>query len=298
MTEIDSGIIKIFWSTRRAMVLSVLFVLGALVLISAVVIPQFQQSWDLYNDLQKEQPKLEKLQQKQAELNDIEVSPEFAQINTIEEALPSHKPLLELLMALSSVSQDTGTVVKDFELSPGLVASDSTALDSKSKTAYDQLSLDLTIEGTFRQIQDFLLKVEEVSPFTTIVSMEIGNQINTNAAGFVEQTSQDPTFEAVLTTQTYFYTQSIASRIDSPLPKISQKEVGVLNLLAAFNPTNLEQQTEIRGGGLQDLFQITTDQVTREEIESIPALVPVPTATPELVATPAPITTPEPTVTQ
>lgn len=286
MTEIDSSVLKIFWTTRRSMVLSVLFGLGALVLISSVVIPQLQQSWDLYNDLQKEQPKLEKLQQKLAELNDIEVSPEYAQIDTIEEALPSHKPLLELLMALSSVSQDTGTVVKDFELSPGLVASDSTALDTKSKTAYDQLALDLTVEGTFQQIQDFLLKVEEVSPFTTIVSMEIGNQINTNAAGFAQQTSEDPTFEAVLTTQTYFYTQSIASRIDSPLPKISQKEIGVLNLLAAFNPTNLEQQTEIRGGGLQDLFQITTDQATREEIESIPALGPIPTATPVPTATP------------
>jgi hypothetical protein len=227
-----------------------------LVLISSVVVPQFQQGLDLYNDLQAEKPKLEKLEQKLAELENIAVSPEFAQVEVVEKALPSRKPLLELMVALGSVSQETGTIVKDFELSPGLVASDSTLLTNTTSANYDQLSLDLTIEGTFAQIQDFLLKVEEVSPFTTIVSMEIGNQLNTNAEEFNQQIEEDPTFEAVLTTETYFFTQPISARIDSPLPKIDQREMDVLNFLASFKPTNLEEQNEIKGGGLEDLFQV------------------------------------------
>lgn len=284
MNEIDSSAVKIIWSTRKALVVSVLLGLVGLVLVSAVVIPQFQQGFDLYGDLQAEKPKLEKLEQKLAELENIEISPEFAQIEVVEEALPSRKPLLELMMALSTVSQDTGTVVKDFELSPGLVASDSTQSESSSKTSYDQLSLDLTIEGTFAQIQDFLLKVEEVAPFTTIVSMEIGNQINTNAEDFSQQVEEDPTFEAVLTTETYFFTQPITARIDTPLPKIAQRELDVLGFLAAFRPTDLEEQREIRGGGLQDLFQVNPDTGLIEEVVQPPASV-APTAQPTAAPT-------------
>ena len=256
MNELDSSVVKIIWSTRRALVIAVALGLVMLVLVSAVIIPQFQQGMDLYNDLQSEKPALEKLKQKLAELENIAVSPEFAQVEVVEKALPSRKPLLELMVALGSVSQDTGTIVKKFELTPGLVASDSTTQKTDSKANYDQLSLDLTIEGTFAQIQDFLLKVEEISPFTTIVSMEIGNQLNTNAEQFSQQVEEDPTFEAVLTTETYFFTQPISARIDSPLPKIAQREMDVLNFLASFKPTDLEEQNEIKGGGLEDLFQI------------------------------------------
>jgi hypothetical protein len=291
MNEIDSSTVKIVWSTRKPLVFAVGFGLLALVLVSSVVIPQFQQGLDLYNDLENEKPKLEKLKQKLSELENIEVSPEFAQVEVVEEALPSKKPLLELLMALSTVSEDTGAVVKEFELSPGLVASDSTKLETKTSTSYDELSLDVTIAGTFAldvtiagtfaQIQDFLLRVEEVAPFTTIVSMEIGNQLNTNSEQFNQQIEEDPTFEAVLTTETYFFTQSIESRIDSPLPKIAQRELDVLNFLASFRPTGLEEQSEIRGGGLEDLFQINLET---GEIETAPAPTPRPTIAPPVAA--------------
>ena len=258
MTELDSSAIKIIWSTRKSLVFAVMLVLAALVLISSVVIPQAQEAIKAYEDMQKEQPKLDKLEQKLAALDQVQFSPEYAQISTVEEALPSKKPLLELMVALNEVSQANNTVVTEFELSPGLVASDSTQLDTKAN--YDQLSLDFTVEGTFQEIQDFLLGVEEISPFTTIVSMEIGNQINTNSTDFI-QDGETAIFSAKLETETYFYTQPIASRVDAPLPVLSANELEVLAALAAFSPTELPSQTEIRGGGLQDLFQLTTEEV-------------------------------------
>lgn len=276
MTELDSKAVKIIWSTRKAFIIAIGLGLVAFVLVSAVVIPQFQQALELYEDLEREQPKLEKLEQKLAELENIEVSPEFAQIEVVEEALPSKKPLLELMVALNTVSQETGAIVQEFELSPGLVATDSTQSEARSSVNYDELTLDLTIEGTFAQIQDFLLKVEEVAPFTTIVSMEIGNQLNTNSAEFAQQVEVDPTFEAVLSTETYFFTQSITSRVDTPLPKISQRERDVLNFLASFRPSDLEDQNEIRGGGLQDLFQVGTLEEAAESLLQ-PTLTPVET---------------------
>lgn len=258
MKDLDSSAIKIFWATRKLLIVSIILVLGALVLISSVLVPQVQQALKNYNDMQKEQPKLDKLKQKLAALDQIQFSPEYAQIETVEKALPSRKPLLELMVALNNVSQETGTVVKEFQLSPGLVASDSTQLASNAD--YDQLSLELEVEGTFKQIQDFLLKVEQVSPFTTIVLMEIGNQINTNSSEFIAD-GENAVFSAKLETETYFFTQPIESRIEAPLPVLSQSEQDVLSALAAFNPTELPEQNEVRGGGLQDLFQLTPEEI-------------------------------------
>lgn len=259
-TDIDSSAVKIIWATRKSLVLAMMLILGGLVLVSAVVIPQFQQTMELYRDMKKEEPKLEKLKQKLASLDQIQFSPEYAQIATVEEALPSKKPLLELMVGLSQVSQDTGAVVSEFQLSPGLVATDSTQLSTTSKANYDQLQLDLVVEGTFKQIQDFLIGVERVSPFTTIVSMEIGNQINTNTDQFIAD-GENAIFSAKLKTETYFYTQPIQSRIDSPLPVLSSNELDVLSALTSFKPTDLPEQTDIRGGGLQDLFQLNPSQL-------------------------------------
>lgn len=290
MTEIDSKTVKIFWATRKSLVVSLLVVLIGFVLVSLVVIPQFQEALDLYGDLEKEKPKLEKLESKLVELQNIEVSPEFAQVETVEKALPSKKPLLELMVGLSSVSQETSTIVTNFELSPGIVATDSTQVETKGQSDYDQLSLDLTIQGTFIQIQDFLLKVEEVFPFTTIVSMEIGNQLNTNSSTF--STSENSTFEAELTTETYFFTQPIEATIGSPLPKIAARELDVLNFLASFKPSDLQDQTEIRGGGLEDLFQIKQELeagISGEEVSVLPTPIPatstLPTASPVAAGT-------------
>ena len=60
-TDIDSSAVKIIWATRKSLVLAMMLILGGLVLVSAVVIPQFQQTMELYRDMKKEEPKLEKI---------------------------------------------------------------------------------------------------------------------------------------------------------------------------------------------------------------------------------------------
>jgi Tfp pilus assembly protein PilO len=255
--QLDSSTIKMAWTSRKFLVFAVALVLLEIVLIGTLLVPQVQEAYASYQKMQAEKPKLQKLLDKLDELESIEMNPDFAQVDVVEKALPSRKPLMELLLALSSVSQDTGIAIEQFELRPGLVATDSTqpTQQASSKGAFDQLALDVMIRGTFDDIVAFLLKVEEVSPFSTITSMEIGNQINMNAEGF-EDLAQEAVFQAVLTTETYFFTQSIAARIDSPLPKLSEKERQVLSALASFVPTEAPVETEIRGGGSEDLFNL------------------------------------------
>jgi len=254
MPDAHEPSLRIIMVTRQPLLLAMAIVVGIAALIFAVMIPQAQSSWEDYQRIERERPILEKLQTKVAALDDLPSSPEYAQIEIVNNALPSRKPLLELLVSLNSVSTDTDVQVMSYNLSPGLVATDSTQLtQAPAAKGFDSLKLTMSIEGTFRDLQNFFRRVEEVSPFSTIMSLSLSSSI-TSETGETENT-QDQLFRAELETETYFFTKPIAVKYEDPLPVISDRDRLVLNSLAAFVPTTLPTQTQIQGGGLDDLFQ-------------------------------------------
>lgn len=289
--KVDKLNIRILMSTRQYMLYTV--GLGALLLILAfaLFIPQSQEAYATFSKIQKERPNTEKLDQKLAALNSIPATAEYAQIEIVEKALPSRKPVLELLTSLSTVSQNTSVVIESFDVSPGLVATDEASLKSaaKSDKSYDSLKVNLEISGTFKQVQDFIIQVERVSPFTTVTQMDLSGELNEAKTADAEQK-----FKAKLVTETYFFTQSIAVRVESPLPIIAAQEQTVLSALAAFAPINVPIQTEVRGGGSDDLFkwvnapddqELLQDLLNQRAAEAAASSNPIPSPTPAPAST-------------
>lgn len=247
---------KILLATRKPLLIAVGLGLICLILLFTLLIPQVTQIFDTTSKLSAETPKTDNLKKKLASLENISSVAEYAQVDVVEGALPSKKPLLELLMSLSTVAQLTGIEITEFELSPGLVATDSAELQknitstAKNKN-FDSLQVKLQITGTFKQIQEFLIQVERAAPFTTVAEMQISGSVSDNS--LAEDTVL---FRAELVTETYFFTQPISVRVESPLPLIGTPEQSVLAALASFVPSNVVEQTEIRGGGLEDLFKV------------------------------------------
>ncbi|MEX0896390.1 MAG: GspMb/PilO family protein [Patescibacteria group bacterium] len=259
MPEIQEQSLRIIIATRQQLLLAMGIVIGIAALIFAVMIPQGREAWAEYQQIEQERPRLESYQNKVVQLDNIPFTPEYAQIEIIEEALPSRNPLLELLVSLNSVSADTDVVVVSYDLSPGLVATDSTQLQQSSRsTGYDSLQLNLSVQGTFNELQDFLRRVEEVAPFSTITSLQLSNQITSETGAALD--AQDQEFSAELITETYYFTRPITVTYESPLPVITDQDRTVLNALASFVPTELPVQNQIQGGGLEDLFQLRENQ--------------------------------------
>ena len=245
---------KIIWITRRKLVYSVGLIALAIILLVFAFYPQVTESIALRNKYKKELPTLEKLQAKLSDLQTIDSTTEYAQADVVRAALPSKKPLLEFLTSLNSIAVANTITVKDFALSPGAIATDSAeAADSKkkSKTAesVDTLDLEIEIVGTFDQLQQFLLDIEKISPFTTITQLSLGK--GTSAA----DRSTDRKIGAKLSTSTYFFTQSIKATVDAPLPKLTATDRNVLAALSDFQNYDLPEQTEILGG-VDDPFGI------------------------------------------
>jgi Tfp pilus assembly protein PilO len=246
---------RIFFATRRYLLATVGAGLVVALLIIFVMIPQVNEILSLRAQLQTERPKLERLEQKLADLDSIQFSPEFVQSNLVNEALPSHKPLLELLTSLNTVALSTGVTVRDFQLSPGMIATEGAqpAPGARRTGAVDSLDLSMRLTGEFAKVQEFLLLVEKVTPFTTITKLTVGLQ------GISQVTDPDDLsallINADITTKTYFFTQSITATVEGPLPQLTPVDREVLEELSAFDLTLLPEQREITGG-LQDLFGV------------------------------------------
>jgi Tfp pilus assembly protein PilO len=240
--------------TRRHLVAAAAFGITALILF----VLAYQQAGRLFATraaLTAEQRKVAQLNQKAQELEQLRLSPEFAQAEQMNRVLPSHKPLLELLNNLNSVAGETQVSITEFEINPGEIATDSTQVATSSRPAsqkstadYDRLDLKLTIVGELAQIRRFMDLIERVSPITTITNLTVDRKVGGAAT--------TTTTRADLSLSTYYYTKPIASTLSSALPEISAREREVFQAILDFTPAEVEAQTEIITGSNQDLFGI------------------------------------------
>lgn len=250
---------RIFLRTRRYILLAGVLVLALLGIIFFAIIPQTQEIFSLRDDIQKEKPRYEQLVKKFRQLDAVEITSEFQQKELIEATLPSKKPLLELLEGLNTAALASGIVVEEFNLSPGVIATESAVptpppvkkgRKARNQVAVQGMEVNFTIAGSFEQIQRFTEVVEQIAPFTTITSLELSNP--------KQRPSSDggQLFTAEIVTETSYYTASITTNIDAPLPVLSEQDKLVLSKLEPFVESNLPKQDSIQEGGAEDLFKI------------------------------------------
>jgi len=247
---------RTFIINRKSMAIAIGLFSAAAMLVVFAIVPQFQEALALNSEFKKEKPKLEKLQKKLVELDNIQFSPEFLQKELVDAALPSKKPLLELLTSLHTITEADNVSIDEFSLTPGLVATNEAEIlaDAKKRSntdGVDIIDVEMTVSGGFADVGKFLIDLEKISPFTTITQLALSS----SATGD-DFNNQDRDMKAKIITKSYFFTQSISASVEAPLPAINALEQGVLNDLADFSNIDLPDQLEITGGGLEDLFGV------------------------------------------
>lgn len=247
---------RTFIVNRKSLAVAIGLSLVSVCLVVFAIIPQFQETLGLNSQLNTEKPKLDRLQRKLVELDNIQFSPEFSQREIVEAALPSKKPLLELLTSFHTISEADNVSITEFFLNPGLVATDEAAIVAdaarrRNTVGVDTIEVEMTISGTFEDVGKFLIDLEKISPFTTIVQLSLSSRVTGD--DFTQQASD---MQANIVTQSYFFTQSVAASVEAPLPVLNELEQNVLRDLADFSNIDLPEQLEITGGGLEDLFGV------------------------------------------
>jgi len=244
--------LKLFLATRKHLVYSVTLIASGVLILVFAAIPQISSILANNSQLKKQQVELAKTEKKALELEQIKLLPEFAQANKVDEVLPSHKPLLELLTGLTQTAQATKIVIREFELSPGEIASPGAEIKPSTKNknlGYDTLDVKLSIDGKLYQVEDFITTIEFISPLTTITEISLQRETG-------DTKDKETRTKANLELSTFFFTQSLKTTLKAPLPKVGQTEIDIFNQIKEFSPSQLKSQTEIIIMENEDLFGI------------------------------------------
>lgn len=244
---------RLFVYTRKQFLLA-LGIFGATFLVVALaIIPQISAINKSNANIAKQQTELDKFSAKYKELEQVKLSPEFAQADKIDLILPSKKPLLELMNAVNTVAAISQVAVTDLQVSPGEIATSSAQLkqlNRKQSVTYDAIELTITVTGQLANIQQFMTMIEQISPITTITKISL-NQSN--------RVKTDPSLVltvARLSLVTNYFTQQIKTTLTSALPKISEREKEIFETMQSFTIPEAENPTEVQGGGQTDPFAV------------------------------------------
>ncbi len=254
---------KTLFTTRKYM-----FFAGAMVLIAASILifgvfAQAPAIIDLYSASQKEKDSAKALQSKVDALQQVSYMDEFAKSDKVNLALPSEKPLLQLISGVNSVAQQAGVSLSDIQTAPGKLATQSatvttnanapTVIDTTSTIpGVNVLTIGMKAHGTLVQINSFLDGIEKITPITQATQLKL--TVIPNVPGSLVQFGAPEIYEAELQLSTYYYSQAISVAIDSPLPTIGSKEENFLKTLSTYQYLDYQKQQQIQGGGSNDLF--------------------------------------------
>lgn len=262
MKKNNSFNLKLFLSIRRYLALSIASaVIGAIFLLF-LAYPRIDSLNNLSKKIKNEQQVLEKYQTKIKDTEQIALLKEFQNKEAIDQVLPSYKPLLELLNSLNNLAISNQTILEKLDLSPGKIASQGAEITEEkasNKTGYAGMEISFTARGQLENLDNFLNSIEQMSPITSVKSISLQRK---------EQESNGETIifaSADLVLTTHYYTQSVKTTIESPLPKIGSKELEIFNVILSFQQSDLEKQTEIKDGGNEDVFGIDNWEQIQED---------------------------------
>lgn len=254
-TNIENPNFKLIWSTRKQFVGLLLLVVAMVAVVFFLIVPEAKTSWTRWGELQKAQAEKQKMYDKLSKLIALETSPDLQKKTIIDSALPSRKPFFELLQSMNLVSQQSNVLIDRFEITPGLVATDSagqTVAMVKNRNGAAALEVKYTVSGSFNELNDYLQKIEEVTPFTTVVKLDIGSEIsNVDLAEL---------FSAEVKSETYYFIQPITTSESAALPQMSEESQEAIRALESYNAVVVPTQTEVIGGQ-ENLFGDTVDIV-------------------------------------
>lgn len=240
---------------RSLFTFSLLIFVTSILVVALIVYPQITHILETKDKIEQKQKQIAVLENKVKQIEQTLLQSDYLINNeTVELALPSSKPLLEMLMSLDQVKRATEVEVFDIETQPGLLATASARVAVSKRQSHDNMPLEFTLKATFDQVTEFMDLLEKISPFTTLTKFEISGGGSSRISATSE--GSEEIIQVAVESKTYFFNPSVNYSMTAPLPKLSQESSIVLAKLSEFTTIPLPEQFEITGGGLEDLFGI------------------------------------------
>ncbi len=228
--------------------------------------PQVQASIEMWRTYEASEAKVKSLAAKNRQLQDVLDPTLLDQINTVDSLLPSRKPLIELLTAVNVLSKQTQVVITSVELRPGAIATDGAKVSNRGqlkKGDSDTLEINMIVSGTLSQVNQFFNTIERTTPLTTITSLSLTPKDRNTALVSTDTIAslQNRAYQAELTLAASYFTRPVSANLDASLPQLSSDQTKLISDLKTFTVNKIDPQTQILGGGLEDLFKTVKPEI-------------------------------------
>lgn len=197
---------------------------------------------DIYKQQQEirtQEKKLALLQGKVTQLKETSDAALQGQITAFEQVLPSTKPALNLLSALSRLAREQSIILSAITLNPGRVEEGGVAATEverqqrAEKPKPQDFTLEFSAEGSLAQVGTFISGLERTAPVMTIEEFSLGLV----GGGVSEETGEftPSRVKADLVVQVHWQkTPEKIGTVDQPLAQLSEAEAQLLQTLQEF----------------------------------------------------------------
>jgi hypothetical protein len=241
--NIDFYSIRWFLGVRAYLFWTVLFFVSIVLILALGVYPSVKKSLDMNKQIKEVVLENEKLSKKVKELNSYNNSEDYEVLEKSDEILYSVKPIMELMSVYPYISgQDDSFVgVEKFDISPGLVSTDSASLENK-KSKEDFVLFSLDVYGKKENVTNYFKKIEKLSPLMTVSSLQITNRNEELVNGQAD----------ILL---HFYDPQENLELATSLPKIDFDQEAILDLMKNIEKLDIDLNQDNFVGGKEDPFQ-------------------------------------------
>jgi len=189
--------------------------------------------------VQKERVRLQGLEKKLRQLEETNEIALQQQVKSVENVLPSHKPALNLLLALSRLAQKERVSLSEITINPGKMEelqgeSEEIKMERTRKQTVaprlGEFTLEFSAEGTLVQVEAFIGDLERTAPVVKIekfsLSLASPKQSAGTTLGFVR---------VGMTVKIYYQKppETLGS-VEDPLAELTAEETKVANILNEF----------------------------------------------------------------
>lgn len=189
---------------------------------------------------QKNKKILAQLIDKAEKLSSIDEVEMQKRVKSIEEVLPSEKPVMELINMLEQLSAEKDVIFSGIELRPGNIEEK----DVKTKQR-ESLDISFIIEGKLANVSSFINDLEKTSPLMKIETMDLK---------FIGE-REEKNLKTTLTVKVFYQSApETISAIDQPLAMLTDEELETLKKISSYRSFPKIQPTAVVGK--EDLFSL------------------------------------------
>jgi Tfp pilus assembly protein PilO len=214
------------------------FIVGAIVIVLTVffLVPKISQISETRQKLAQEKEKLARLTQKLADLEGLDEVELSTRADLILRALPAEKDVPRILIALSSLSEETEVALTKISVTPGKLSTASAMAEKEPA-----LSFKITASGPMETIKKFLDRLVSTLPVMQISVIKLTE----DEAGAGAEVSFDAYFLPL---------PKSLGEAEKPLAKIVPDEEITYKKIERFRPPSMEEVLPLVGSGKEDLF--------------------------------------------